>query len=448
MARPQPARSIARDRVSNEVQHTLRQKGDFACAFSIPLPDGSLRYLEPATHREFSLLDAPASAFTTRVEVTERRRAQHAHERLRQLESDLAHVNRLSVMGELAASLIHEITQPIASARNNARATLHFLDRNPSDPDEVREALNCLVADTDRVDKIIEVVRAHIRKAPPRKERLELNDAIKDVIVLARTAIIKNGVAVRTRLAEEPLIVEGDRVQLQQVVLNLILNAIEAMRSVESGARDLLISVELPLPNQPCVTVRDSGPGIDPKDLERVFETFYTTKSCGTGMGLSISRSIVAAHGGRLWAEVTASRGAVFRFTLPGAAKDSGILPGRLAGLQRRAEALQKARLVNGLSQVADDSLVEHAGSVGVVGIGGDEDRRNRVSLIGEVSAEIDSRHSRHLDVGDQAAGPGQVMGREEIGGRAESLDREAERSHEPSHGLAKELIIIDDRNQ
>jgi hypothetical protein len=361
------------------------------------------------------------------------------------LESHLAHMNRVSVMGELAASLVHEITQPIATARNNARAAMNFFDRNPPDLGEIREALACLVGDTDRAGKIIDGVRGHVKKAPLRKDRFDLNDAIKEVIELARTAIIKNGVAVRTRLAEAPLIVEGDCVQLQQVALNLILNAIESMSSVKTGARDLLISTEQSQPGEVLVAVRDSGPGIDPKDLERVFETFYTTKSHGIGMGLSISRSIVAAHGGRLWADVNAPRGAVFQFTLRGAAKDSGILLGRPAGPKRCTKALQQTRIVNGLSKAADDPIVEHAVPVD---IGREEDRRNRVSGIDEMSVEVDSGHSRHLDVGDQAGGLNHPMGCEEIGGRPESLDGVAQRPHEPSHGLAKELIIIDDRDQ
>ena len=384
----------------------------------------------------------------TGTDVTASMRAQEEHERLRELESDLAHMNRVSVMGELAASLVHEITQPVATARYNARAAMHFIDRSPPDLGEVREALACLVGDADRAGKIIDGVRSQVKKAPLRKDHFDLNDAIKEVIVLARAAINKHRVAVHTRLMDGASTVEGDRVQLQQVALNLVLNAIEAMSSVKNGARELSISTEQSQPNEVLVAVRDSGPGIDPNDLDRVFETFYTTKSGGTGMGLSISRSIVAAHGGRLWADVNAPRGAVFRFTLPGAAKDSRIPLGGLAGAERHAEALQQTRLVNGLPKVADDPIVERSGPVGVVGIGRDEDRRHRVSGIDETPVEVDSGHSRHLDVGDQANGFNQATGCEEIGCRRESLDAVAQRAHEPSHGLAKELIIIDDRDQ
>jgi C4-dicarboxylate-specific signal transduction histidine kinase len=218
----------------------------------------------------------------------------------------------------LAASLSHEITQPIASARNNARAALNFLDRQPSDLVEVREALGCILGDADRAGAIVDRIRDQVRKAPPRKARFDLNAAIDEVIVLARNAIIMNGVPVETRLAEDLPPVQGDRVQLQQVVLNLILNAAEAMGSVEAGARELSIST-VQEQTGVRVTVRDCGPGIAPTHLERIFEAFYTTKSSGTGMGLSICRSIINAHGGRLWAEVNEPRGAVFQFTLPGA---------------------------------------------------------------------------------------------------------------------------------
>jgi C4-dicarboxylate-specific signal transduction histidine kinase len=183
---------------------------------------------------------------------------------------------------------------------------------------EVREALACVVGDADRAGEIIDRIRDHIRKAPPRKARFDLNHAIDEVIVLGRSAITKNGVSVQTRLAEGWAPVEGDRVQLQQVILNLVLNAVEAMSSVEAGPRELLISTKKTQGNCVLVAVGDSGPGIDPEHVDRVFETFYTTKASGMGMGLSICRSIIDAHGGRLWADANEPRGAVFQFTLPG----------------------------------------------------------------------------------------------------------------------------------
>jgi PAS domain S-box-containing protein len=236
--------------------------------------------------------------------------------RLEQMQSDFARMNRVSMMGELAASLSHEITQPIGSARNNARAAMNFLDRSPPDLSEVREALGCVVGDTDRAGDIVDRIRDHIKKTPPRKEQFDLNEAIDEVIVLGRSAIIKNGVRVQTRLSEGLFPIHSDRVQLQQVVLNLILNAAEAMGSVEAKPRELLITTEQG-PTGVLVAVRDSGPGIDPTHLDRIFESFYTTKPNGTGMGLSICRSIIDAHGGRLWVEANEPRGTVFQFTLP-----------------------------------------------------------------------------------------------------------------------------------
>jgi PAS domain S-box-containing protein len=252
----------------------------------------------------------------TGSDVTASIRALEEHERLRQLESDLAHMNRLSMMGELAASLAHEIAQPVGSARNNARAALNFLEKHPPDLREVKEALSCVVGDAGRAGSIIDWIRDHIKKAPLRMHHFDLTEMINEVILLARSAIAKNGVSVQTRLTEGLAPIDGDRVQLQQVILNLILNAAEAMGAVDDGLRELVISAEQSQTNGIVVAVRDSGPGIDPDNIERVFEAFYTTKSSGVGMGLSICRSIIEAHGGRLWAEVNELRGAAFRFTL------------------------------------------------------------------------------------------------------------------------------------
>src|SRR5713101_4521222 len=306
-----------RDRVWEEVQEALRQKRDFSSEFRILLPDGTIKYLEAVTYHEFSSSGALAEAVSTHIDVTERKRAQDEHERLRQLESDLAHMNRLSRMGELAASLIHEITQPIGSARNNALAALNFFDKQPPDLSEIREALGCVVGDADRVGHIVDRILFLMKRPPPRKDRVDVNEAINEVIVLARNEITTNGVSIRTRLAESLLPVQGDHVQLQQVVLNLILNAVEAMSTVEAGPRELLISTEQTQTGGALLSVRDSGPGIDPDHVDRVFEAFHTTKSSGVGMGLSICRSIIDAHGGRLWATRCEPRGALFQFTIP-----------------------------------------------------------------------------------------------------------------------------------
>jgi PAS domain S-box-containing protein len=243
--------------------------------------------------------------------------------RVEQMQSDFAHMNRVSMMGELAASLTHEITQPIASARNNARAAQNFLDMQPPDLSEIKEALSCVVDDTDRAGDIVDRIRDNIKKTPPRREHFDLNEAINEVLLLARSAITENEVSVQTRFAEGPLAAYGDRVQFQQVVMNLVLNAVEAMASVEARTRLLLISTEQNRADEVLVAIRDSGPGIEPDHLERVFEAFYTTKSNGVGMGLSICRSIIGAQGGRLWAETKRPRGAVFLFTLPSAAEIS-----------------------------------------------------------------------------------------------------------------------------
>jgi PAS domain S-box-containing protein len=311
-----------RERVWEQVQEALREKRDFLAEFRILLPDGTVKYLEANTHHEFSPLGTLLEVVCTNVDVTERKRTQDERERLRQLEEDLAHINRVSMMGELAASLSHEILHPIATARNNARAGMRFLEMNPPNLNEVREALGCVVRDADRAKDIVGRIRNQIKRAPPRKERFDLNEAISEVIVMVRSAIADNRVSVQTRLAEGSRAIHGDRVQLQQVLLNLILNAVEAMGSVEAGSRELLVSTEQDHTGV-LVAVRDSGPGIDATHLDRVFEAFYTTKSGGTGMGLLICRSIIDAHGGKLWAEANEPHGAVFQFTLPATQGDS-----------------------------------------------------------------------------------------------------------------------------
>jgi C4-dicarboxylate-specific signal transduction histidine kinase len=282
-----------------------------------------VKHIESTGRPLFSRQGELVEMVATHVDVTERKRAQQEHERLRQLESDLAHMNRLSIMGELTASLAHEILHPIAAARNNARAATRFLDMSPPNMAEVREALACIVRDADRGKDIVDRIRAHIKKAPPRNDWFAINEAIEEVIEMVRAPIEKNSVSVCTHLAPGLASVWGDRVQLQQVVLNLILNAVEAMSSVEGGPRELSISTKRGGTSDILVGVQDSGPGIDPEHVERVFAPFYTTKPSGIGMGLSICRSIIAAHGGRLWAEPNRSRGTIFQFTVGAGLQDS-----------------------------------------------------------------------------------------------------------------------------
>ena len=254
------------------------------------------------------------------VDIDDRIRAL---ERLQQMQSDFAHMNRVSMMGELAASLSHEILHPIATARNNARSGMRFLEMSPPNLDEAREALGCVVRDADRAKDIVGRIRNQIKKAPSRKERFDLNEAINEAIVMVRNTITRNGVSVSARLMDGLAPVQGDRVQLQQVLVNLILNAVEAMSSVEDGTRELSIRTEQSQTDGILVAVQDSGPGVDPVNLERVFEPFYTTKTSGIGMGLSICQTIIHGHGGRLWMSANEPRGAVFQFTLPAVQENS-----------------------------------------------------------------------------------------------------------------------------
>lgn len=305
-----------RDRVGKEVRKWLRQKGEHSIEFRI-VGCGTVKHIEATSHPLLSAHGDIDQIVATHVDVTERRRAQAQAERLLQLESDLAHMNRLSIMGELTASLAHEILHPIGTARNNARAGMRLLEMSPPNLSEVKEALGCVVRDADRAKDVVGRVRDHIRKAPPQRDVFDLNDAIHEVIVMVRTALHRNKVSVRTELMKHMAYVRGDRVQLQQVMLNLILNAVEAMSSDKVGLRELSISTEPGQTGGILVGVRDSGSGIETAHLDQIFEPFYTTKTGGIGMGLSICRSIVDAHGGRLWTEANQPQGAVFQFLLP-----------------------------------------------------------------------------------------------------------------------------------
>ena len=286
-----------------------------------PSAKGAARWWDVITTPICNADGQPEQLLSVSRDITERKQAEaearESQRRHREMQMELAHANRVATIGQLTASIAHEVNQPIGAARNNASAALRFLNRDPPDVEEVREALRCVVNDTDRAGDIIGRIRDHIKKTPPQTDEFDLNDAITNVIALAGSELAKNQVSVQTRLAEGLPLVEGDRIQIQQVVLNLILNAVEAMSSVGDGVRELTISTEQSQAHGVGVAVRDTGPGIDRENLERVFEAFYTTKSAGMGMGLSICRSLVQARGGRLWASPNFPRGAVFQFIVP-----------------------------------------------------------------------------------------------------------------------------------
>ena len=254
------------------------------------------------------------------LDLTERKRAEaearESERRYREVQMELAHANRVATMGQLTASIAHEVNQPIAATVTNAQAALRWLDSRPPDLEETRLALSRILNSGIRAGNVLDRIRGLIQKVPARTDRFDVNDAILDVVALTRSELSSNRVSLQTQFAQGLPLVQGDRVQLQQVILNLIVNAIEAMSGV-SEARELWISTEINASTGALVSVRDSGPGLDPASLEHLFDAFYTTKSSGMGMGLSICRSIIEAHGGRIWAEANVPQGAAFQFTLP-----------------------------------------------------------------------------------------------------------------------------------
>jgi PAS domain S-box-containing protein len=275
--------------------------------------DGEYRWFET---RGGAVRDDTGSIVRWYVLLTDIEDRMRALARLAQAQLELAHANRVATMGQLTASITHEVNQPITAAVTYALAARRFLSAKPPNFREVDDALSLIVKEGNRAGEVVGRVRALIKKAPARRDAVEINDAILGVIVLTRTEAANNSVSVRTQLAEGLPRVQGDRVQLQQVLLNLIINAIEAMRDVGEGERELLIS-SCNEPDGVSVEVRDSGPGFAPADIDRVFEAFYSTKPSGMGLGLSICRSIIEAHNGRLWASPNVPRGAIFRFIAP-----------------------------------------------------------------------------------------------------------------------------------
>jgi C4-dicarboxylate-specific signal transduction histidine kinase len=286
-----------------------------------PGPDGSKRYVSVSGLPVFDKAGRFVGYRGVGRHITERRRAEEA---LRAMQAELAHANRVTAMGQLSASIAHEVNQPIAATVTNAQAALRWLRAQPPDLDEIRDSLDRIVEDGKRAGNVIGGIRTLIHKVPPRKDWFDLQEAILEMVGLTRSEALRQGISMHTRLAGALPVIQGDRTQLQQVILNLILNAIEAMGELDDGNRELWISTEMAAEAGLLVTVRDSGPGLAPADVESVFKAFYTTKPRGMGMGLAICRSMVEAHGGRMWASANEPRGAVFQFTLP-LQRDEGV---------------------------------------------------------------------------------------------------------------------------
>jgi PAS domain S-box-containing protein len=253
-------------------------------------------------------------------DITEQKRAEaelrESERRYAEAQVALAHANRVMTMGQLTATISHEIKQPIAASATNAQAGLLWLRAQPPNLEEVRLAFERISKDMKRAGEVMNRIHGLVKKAPPSLEQVQINEAIGEVVVLMRSEIANNGVRVRTQLAQGLPSVAVDRIALQQVMLNLVINAVEAMTAVDEAARELTIRTGTHVSGSVLVAVGDSGPGVDLHDIERLFEPFYTSKAGGMGMGLSICRSIVEAHGGALWASANQPRGAVFQFTL------------------------------------------------------------------------------------------------------------------------------------
>ena len=291
----------------------IQARMDYDLEYRIYRPDGAIRFLRSVGHHN------PAGEIGEYVgitmDITERKRAEEERERLHQLEADLAHINRVNMMGELAAALAHEIKQPIAASITSANACLRWLARDPPDLERARAAATRIEQDGNRAADVINRLRSFYKKeTPPERETVDVKDVIREMTVLLRTEAIRYSIAVHAELDADVPNILADRVQLQQVFMNLMLNAIEAMK--DTGG-ELRIRPQLNPESQLMISISDTGVGLPADNTERIFDAFHTTKPQGTGMGLAITRSIVESHGGRVWATANQGSGATFHFTLP-----------------------------------------------------------------------------------------------------------------------------------
>jgi C4-dicarboxylate-specific signal transduction histidine kinase len=267
-------------------------------------------HVQPFTDKQIELVTAFAAQATIALEITRRER------QLRQVQMELAHATRVVAMGHLTGSLANELKQPLCAVAGNADASSRWLMREPPQIENAKQSVECIIKDVDRASAVIDRVHSLMKKVAPRTDTININDAILEVMTVVRGEVVKNRIRVQTQLSDSIPRVRGDRVQLQQVMLNLIINAIQAMSGLTDSIRELRISTES-TKEEVRVAVLDTGPGLSADNLQLLFEPFFTTKPSGMGMGLSICRAIVEEHGGRLWASENEPQGALFQFALP-----------------------------------------------------------------------------------------------------------------------------------
>jgi signal transduction histidine kinase len=297
-------------------------KTEYAHDHRLVLPDGTVKNIHAIGH---PILDSGEvlEFVGTSIDVTERKHAEAEREKLRQIEADLARINRVRMMGELTASLGHEIKQPIAAAVSNAEACLQWLARDQPDLAEVREAATETVKEARRAAEIITRVRSAFRKEEITRAVLDVNDVITETVSLVKEEADRRSIGLRTELDLQTPKISADRVQLQQVLINLMLNGIEAMNENHSARGELIIRSQRDEHGRAVISVTDAGMGLPAGGGEKIFDAFFTTKPQGTGMGLAISRSIIESHGGRLWAKANSGQGATFYFSLPNEAAEA-----------------------------------------------------------------------------------------------------------------------------
>jgi C4-dicarboxylate-specific signal transduction histidine kinase len=303
-----------RNELRQSFESAVRRGDNFEADYRIVRPDGSVRHFHAISHPVLNEAGEPSEYVGTAIDTTERIRAEEA---LLATNEKLAHITRLMSMGEITASIAHEVNQPLAAIVAHGNACLRWLAAEPPNLKETRTAVERVIGDANRASDVIARIRGFLRRGTPRIERVRVEEMIDEVIGFVRDQARRYGVSLRTDSEPALPTVEVDRVQIQQVILNLVMNAIEAMSSVAGRGRNLVIAARRYAPDAVVVSVRDSGMALEPQQRERIFEAFYSTKPEGIGMGLTISRTIVEAHGGRLWAMPNHDAGETFQFTLP-----------------------------------------------------------------------------------------------------------------------------------